>query len=140
MSMVRTLAAYPTTITAALPANPDDGFPQSFRFALGGAIYQTSFYVNVTEQLMPPVVVDPRAQVDVIGDDPANPVRGLLVGVILREGDPAPTPVLHRRLLPGLVYQFSDLVLIVDAIAVALGNLNGAGSFGSALNLRVGTP
>jgi hypothetical protein len=120
-----------------LPVNPDEGFPQSFLLALAGRTYQVELYVDVPEHLLPREAGQ-RDSVDVVGSG-SGPAVGLLVAAVSRqEADGTLVPLLRRRLLPGLVYTARELVLVIDEVYVAAGNLNGAGPFGSVLVARVG--
>lgn len=123
----------------ALPVNADDGFPQSFLLGLGASTYRFDFYVSLTEARLP-ADTDPRTMLDLTGGDPsAAGAQGMLVGRVLRVGaDGSQVPVMRRRLLPSLLYRAADLVLVVDTLRVAAGNLNGPGAFGSMLSARVG--
>lgn len=125
-----------------LPVNADEGFPQSFLLALGERTYSVELYVNTPEHLLPSQP-SPRQVINVGGGvtkaGSAQNVAGLLVASIARQqADSVLVPLLRRRLLPGLVYTARELVLVVDELRVAAGNLNGAGRFGSVVRVRVG--
>jgi hypothetical protein len=123
-----------------LPVNPDEGFPQSFLLALAGRTYQVELYVDVPEHLLPREPGQ-RDRIDVVGGGAGagTGAAGLLVAVLARqEPDGTLVPLLRRRLLPGLLYTARELLLVVDEVYVAAGNLNGAGPFGSVLRARVG--
>ncbi len=123
-----------------LPVDPDEGFPQSFLLALGGTTYRFDLYVDVPEHALPTdrSSTDPRDQLDLIGAAD-SPAQGLLVAAVVRQNaDGSTTTLLRRRLLPGLLYPAGELVLVVDALRIARGNLNGAGTWGSVLTARVG--
>ena len=106
-----------------LPFDPDGGFPQAFRLALADRTYIFSAYVNVTDESLldsPDPLALPRPGaflvVDVAREDPGGPVR-----------------LLHRKVVPGLVYAAGTLSLTFPTVAVHPLNLNGSGSFGSQL-------
>ena len=129
--------AQPVAGLTSLPVNPDEGFPQSFLVALAGRTYRVELYVDVPEHLLPREPGQ-RESVDVVGGA-AGPAIGLLVATIARqEPDGTLVSLLRRRLLPGLLYSARELLLVVDEVRVAAGNLNGAGPFGSVLRARVG--
>ncbi|WP_460809815.1 hypothetical protein [Microlunatus endophyticus] len=46
--------------------------------------------------------------------------------------------MLRRRVIPGLSYAAGQLLLVVRTATIALGNLNGTGSYGSVLDVGVG--
>lgn len=140
--------AQPVAGLTRLPVNPDEGFPQSFLLALAGRTYQVQLYVDVPEHLLPREPGQ-RESVDVVGGHPATAspgeggatghAPGLLVAAVARqEPDGTLVPLLRRRLLPGLLYTAHELLLVLDEVYVAAGNLNGAGPFGSVLRARVG--
>lgn len=126
-----------------LPVDADEGFPQSFLVALEELTYRVELYVNVPEHLLP-LRPAPRDVIDVVGGIPSatgdlHDATGLLVAAIARQqADGVLVPLLRRRLLPGLVHTASELVLAVDDVRIAAGNLNGAGRFGSVVDARVG--
>lgn len=121
----------------SLPVDPADGFPQSFLLGVGDRTYRFELYVDVPEHVLDPGA-GPRTPLDLVGSADA-PAQGMLIGVVVRQGaDGTPVQLLRRRLLPGLVYTAQELVLVVDELRVAVGNLNGAGSFGSVLTARAG--
>jgi hypothetical protein len=120
-----------------LPVNADEGFPQSFLFALGSDTYRAEFYVNVAETNLPGRPVDPRTTVDVVGDRAAIASKGMLIGAITRQDRTGDVPLLRRRLEPGLLYTLPDLLILLDDAQIAIGNLNGVGSYGSVLTARV---
>jgi hypothetical protein len=134
---------------ATLTVNPDEGFPQAFLFAFGGATYGFTWYVNVAEYLLPaPRLADPTTFVDLTGDGasvtggtPNGPDAvpgGILVLAVDRRDPDAVTALLRRRVIPGQKYQAGQLQLVINRAVVALGNLNGVGSFGSVLDVKVG--
>jgi hypothetical protein len=131
--------ATPTTTAdlRTLPVEPDDGFPQSFLLGVGERTYRVELYVDVPEHLLDRRA-DPRTPIDLVGSAVA-PASGMLVGTLVRQSsDGTPVQLLRRRLLPGLVYTAHELALVVDEVRIAVGNLNGAGSFGSVLRARAG--
>jgi hypothetical protein len=123
-----------------LPVDPDEGFPQSFLLGLGGRTYGFSWYVNVPEVTLlgDRRPHDPRVRLDLVGDptEPDGPA-GILVLIVDRRDPDGVVPLLRRRVLPGLVYDARDLWVRVDTIGIAVGNLNGAGSYGSVLDVQV---
>lgn len=133
-----TLATATTTAgLRALPVDPADGFPQSFLLGAGDRTYRVELYVDVPEHVLD-AGADPRTPIDLVGSA-TRPAQGMLVGVVVRQAaDGTPVQLLRRRLLPGLVYSTQELVLVVDELRVAIGNLNGVGSFGSVLRARAG--
>ena len=125
-----------------LPVSADEGFPQTFLLALGERTYRVELYVDVPEHLLP-TRSSPRDVIDVVGAAAAAGLRrdatGLLVASIGRQqADGTLVPLLRRRLLPGLVHTARELVLVLDELRIAAGNLNGAGQFGSVVRARVG--
>jgi hypothetical protein len=68
---------------------------------------------------------------------PAGSLRGMLVGTITRQDSSGDVVLLRRRLLPGLQYTARELLLTVEEMSLAMGNLNGVGNFGSVLTARV---
>jgi hypothetical protein len=144
-------SSVPVAGLTRLPVNPDEGYPQSFLLALAGRTYQVELYVDVPEHLLGSEPGQ-RESIDVVGGgttgstgaeagahDPTAPAIGMLVAAISRqEADGSLVPLLRRRLLPGLLYSARELLLVVDEVYVAAGNLNGAGPFGSVLVARVG--
>ncbi|MBO3103830.1 hypothetical protein [Cellulomonas fengjieae] len=120
-----------------LPVDADDGFPQSFLLGMAERTYRFELYVDVPEHLLNQEA-DRRTTIDVVGSA-TSPAQGMLVGVAVRQSpDGTPVPLLRRRFLPGLVHTAAELVLVVDEVRIAVGNLNGAGAFGSVLRARVG--
>ena len=136
---VPTLATPEATASLrTLPVDPDDGFPQSFLLGNGEYTYLVELYVDVPEHLIGRRV-DPRTPIDVVGSA-TTPSQGMLVGILARQSaDGTPVELLRRRLLPGLRYAAGELELTIDEVRIAVGNLNGAGSFGSVLRARAGT-
>lgn len=125
-----------------LPVSADEGFPQTFLLALGERTYRVELYVDVPEHLLP-TRSSRRDVIDVVGAAPTASVRqdatGLLVASIGRQqADGTLVPLLRRRLLPGLIHTARELVLVLDELRIAVGNLNGAGQFGSVVRARVG--
>lgn len=122
-----------------LPVSADEGFPQSFLLALGERTYRVELYVDVAEHLLPSKP-GPREIIDVVGGTPGGrDAIGLVVAAIARQQtDGTLVPLLRRRLLPGLVHTAREVVLVVDDMRIAVGNLNGAGRFGSVVHARVG--
>lgn len=135
---VPTLATPETTATLrTLPVDPDDGFPQSFLLGVGERTFLVELYVDVPEHLLDRRS-DPRTPIDLVGSA-TTPAHGMLVGIMARQSaDGTPVELLRRRLLPGLLYTAGELELTLDEVRIAVGNLNGAGSFGSVLRARAG--
>lgn len=124
----------------SLPVVADDGFPQSFLLALDGRTYRVDLHVDVPEHVLGhDGPVDPRATLDVVGSATASAPAILVAAVVRQDEDGGTTTLLRRRLLPGQVHHAGELVLVLDEVRVAVGNLNGAGAFGSVLRARVGT-
>lgn len=138
MPTVRPLTGHWPPVTARLPIDPDEGFPQAFRFTFAGRTYRVGMYAAVSEQQLDPRATDPRIQIDITGANRAASITGLLIADVVRESGGRDTTLLHRRLLPGLSYGLAELRLDVVSASVAVGNLNGHGRFGSHLDLRVG--
>ena len=111
-----------------LPVEPDEGFPQSFRLAMGSYTYVFGFAVDIAEEALP----DP---VDGLATTITLPRPGgyLVMTVVRDDGSGAGTTLLRRKVIPGLVYRAGELVLVVRSIRIALGNLHGAGSYRSEL-------
>jgi hypothetical protein len=134
---------------APLPVDPDEGFPQSFLLAFGGQTYGVTWYVDIAESELPdPRTSEPTLLIDLTGASATGsdaraasdaPPRGILVLSVDRHDPGGVTTLLRRRVIPGLSYPAGQLLLVVRAAAVALGNLNGSGSFGSVLDVQVGT-
>lgn len=134
---------------SVLPVNPDAGFPQAFLFAFGSATYGFTWYVNIAESQLPHArAADPTALIDLSGQGvsdaeakergaDASP-HGILVMAVDRRDPAAVVPLLRRRVIPGLSYTAGQLLIQVGTAAVALGNLNAAGAFGSVLDVKVG--
>jgi hypothetical protein len=126
-----------------LPADADDGFPQAFLLAMNAVTYRFEFHVNIAEeQLRAAQPITAHTLVDVLGGGSAaeSAPTGILVMAVTRQAASGDVPLLRRRVLPGLVYDAGDLLLTFSTVAVAAGNLNGAGSFGSLLTAGVATP
>ena len=130
--------------TVVLPVNPDGGFPQAFLFPFGAATYGFVWYVDIAESQLPSArAADPTTLIDLSGDGAGGPERGrgaprgILVVVVDRRDPDAVTPLLRRRVIPGSSYPAGQLLLQVRSAAIALGNLNAAGAFGSAVEVEV---
>ncbi|WP_026531485.1 hypothetical protein [Arthrobacter sp. H41] len=130
-------AGVETSSYLTLPVIADEGFPQSFLFALGPHTYRTELYVNVAEAILPRWPADPHTPIDVVGDRPEVPVKGMLVVAVLCQSDAGDVPLMRRRILPGIVHTVGDLRLFMVEARIALGNLNAAGSFGSIVTVKV---
>jgi hypothetical protein len=112
-----------TQVFQRLPFDPDAGFPQAFRLVLAERTYLFSAYVTVTDDALldsaQPLVL-PRQGAFVVVD-------------VARENADSPVVLLHRKVVPGLVYQAGELSLTFPTMAVHPLNLNGSGAFGSQL-------
>ena len=105
-----------------LPVRADEGFPQSFRLAMGKSAYAVSMYVNV---------VDP--------DGPAREGEvydltrpgAFMVMSVTREGPGTARTLLRRKLVVDHVYLAGELAFTFRRLTVHRGNLNAPGSFGS---------
>jgi hypothetical protein len=105
----------------ALPADPDEGFPQAFRMTVGNGSYTVTLQVTVTdEQLLrtgePLVLPQPGA---------------FMVMAVARDGPGQAEPIFRRKLVPGREYGAAELAFVVKEITVDPRNLNAAGAFGS---------
>lgn len=121
-----TVPAVPTGAPAdfqRLPFDPDEGFPQSFRLALGQRTYLITAYVNITDDALLDAVTPLSL-----------PQRGaFLVADVSREDSGGPVVLLHRKIVPDVVYRAGELALTFREMAVHPANLNGSGTFGSVL-------
>jgi hypothetical protein len=102
-----------------LPVNADEGFPQSFRFGVGGSTYAAMLYVSVLDQ------DESRAAYDL-----TTPGASLVLRIV-REGPAEPRTIFLRRLVVDHEYEAGDLALLFRELKVDRRNLNGAGAFGS---------
>ena len=119
----------------SLPVNPDEGFPQSFLLGFGDQTYVVAWYVNVAEDMFGRPL-DPRTTIDLSGTATTSPRASLVLSIARR--DPAQdVMLLRRRVHAGLVYVAGQLSIAIDTVSIAVGNLNGVGSFGSVLAARV---
>lgn len=133
----------------ALPINADEGFPQSFRLAIGDSLYTFLLYVNIAEEEM---LASPD---DAIFDLPTPGQRAFMVMRVARETPTGSRAVFQRKLVPGLEYagptqplgaspadqpapagavapaSASELAFYFSRIRVARANINGVGAFGS---------
>ncbi|MBU2670215.1 hypothetical protein KOI35_42615 [Actinoplanes bogorensis] len=109
------------TAFARLPVNPDDGFPQAFRLALGSATYVVTLTVTVVEESL------------LDGGEPlVLPRPGAFMTVEVTRESPGPArTVLRRKLVPGLELQGAEVVLKAVTMIVDPRNLGAAGAFGS---------
>ena len=122
----------------SLPVNPNEGFPQSFLLGFAERTYRFEFYVNIAAEQIPTGAADPRRRLELTrATGPAGGLRGMLVGTITRQDSSGDVVLLRRRLLPGLQYTARELLLTVEEMSLAMGNLNGVGNFGSVLTARV---
>jgi hypothetical protein len=130
------------TSPVALPVDPAEGFPQAFLLAFGSEVYGFTWYVNIAEAALPPLgQADPTMPIDLLGETAGGAAdlvpRGILVLVVDRRDPDGVTPLLRRRIIPGQTYLAGQLRLAVNQAVVAVGNLNGVGSFGSVLDVQV---
>ena len=111
---------------AALPVDPDEGFPQSFRLSLGDRIYQVTLYVNVSERLLD--ATPPDAVLELPQEEAFMVLR------VQRESDVAePATILQRKVVPGLAYEAEEVALRFTEMRVARRNVNGVGPHGSSV-------
>ncbi|MFE5923672.1 hypothetical protein [Streptomyces sp. NPDC056468] len=104
-----------------LPIDADEGFPQSFRLALGDRVYRIEAYVTVVDDAL------------LDSPDPLELPQGgafLVIGV-QRDGVGGAVPLLRRKVMPGLEYEAGELALVFTSVRVHPRNLNGAGAHGS---------
>ena len=109
-----------------LPIDPAEGFPQAFRLALAGRTYQFRVQASVAEEVVEELAT---AAPDGLLDLPAT--GAYLVLAVGREEPAGLTPILRRKLVPGVLYQAAELALTFRTMRVDRRNLNGLGSFGS---------
>jgi hypothetical protein len=107
---------------ARLPIDPAEGFPQAFRLTLAGRTYQFRLHANVSEEFAAAA-----------GDGPIDlPTGGAFLVLSVGREDPAGlTPLLRRKLVPGVEYHAAELALTFPTMRLDPRNLNGVGSFGS---------
>jgi hypothetical protein len=110
-----------------LPVNPDDGFPQAFRLAVGAAAYTVALTVTVVEESM------------LAGGAPlVLPAPGAYAVLTVTRESPGPAAVvLRRKLVTGLEYAAAELALVAREMVVDPRNLGAAGTFGSRMDLGV---
>ena len=119
------MATEPRTYQS-LPIVADEGFPQSFRLALGSRIYRLTLYVNVTERLLDATPED--GVLELPQEDAFMVLR------VARESDTAePETILQRKLVPNLDYEAEDVALRFTEMRVARRNVNGVGPHGSSV-------
>ncbi|RJL35439.1 hypothetical protein D5H75_01085 [Bailinhaonella thermotolerans] len=110
-----------------LPVDADDGFPQSFRLALGAATYTVALTVTVVEEERlrggRPLVLP---------EDGA-----FMVASVTRESPGAPEVVLRRKLVPYLELEAAELSLVFLSMVVDPRNLGAAGAYGSEVRAGV---
>jgi hypothetical protein len=105
-----------------LPIDADEGFPQAFRVALAGAVYQFRLYANVAEEIAAGL---PDGTVKL-------PVQGaFMVLAVDREEPSGLVTLLRRKLVPGVVYEAGALLVTFREMRLDRRNLNGLGAFGS---------
>lgn len=104
-----------------LPIDADEGFPQSFRLALGDRVYHVEAYVNVVDDAL------------LDSPDPLElPQDGAFLVIAVRRDDAGGTkPLLRRKVVPHLEYEAGELALVFTSVTVHPRNLNGAGEHGS---------
>jgi hypothetical protein len=112
-----------------LPVDPDEGFPQSFRLAFGGARYIFGLQVDIAEGVLP--AADTPAGLSAAISLPTG--GAFLVMTVLGEDTVDSSTLLRRKVIPGLVYRAGELAIVVRTIRIALGNLHGVGPYGSEL-------
>jgi hypothetical protein len=105
-----------------LPIDATEGFPQSFRLALGGQLYQFRLHANIAEELLDP------ARSGLL-DLPAP--GAFLVLQVDREEPTGLVTLLRRKLVPGVEYHTAELAVTFRTMRLDPRNLNGFGSFGS---------
>jgi hypothetical protein len=104
----------------ALPIDGSEGFPQAFRLSLGGQTYQFRLSASVAEEALLAAGGKPITL-------PAS--QAYLVLSVGREEPGTLVTILHRKLVPGLVYQAAELALTFPTMVLDPRNLNGAGAF-----------
>ncbi len=110
-----------------LPVEADEGFPQSFRLAIGGHSYVFGLQVDIAEEMLPPrEAPDGLATLITLPGDGAY-----LVMTVVGDDVAGGAALLRRKVVPGLVYRAGELAVVVRRIRIALGNLHGVGSYGS---------
>jgi hypothetical protein len=116
-----------------LPVLPDLGLPQAFSCDVAGVGYEFGLYANLTVQESDPL----ETLYELGAPDPP----GFLVLRVVQQGASGPQVVLLRKLVPepGLVHGAGSLAVRLTEAAVARGNLNGTGSFGSRITIEVRT-
>ncbi|UPJ53435.1 hypothetical protein IVB30_20225 [Bradyrhizobium sp. 200] len=107
-----------------LPINADQGFPQAFRLSFAGQVYIILLYVNVPEENRESLLELPTSQ------DAAQ--QAFMVMRVTRDSAPSGT-IFQRKLVPNLEYRAAELAFVFRQMRVARQNLNGIGSFGSAV-------
>ena len=110
-----------------LPINADEGFPQSFRLSFNGNTYQVVLYVNILE--------DGSDQPDKGTDNMYTlPKKGaFMVMRVSREDPGGATVIFQRKLVPNCEYKAQEVAFVFRQMRVARENLNGIGTFGSAV-------
>lgn len=115
--------AAPTYLT--LPINPDEGFPQAFRLALGGSAYTITLYVNLLDE-------EGRSDDEIVYDLARDP-RAFMVMAVRRESPAPGEEIFRRRLVVEHEYAAAELGFLFKEIRVDRRNLGGVGSFGSSV-------
>lgn len=108
-----------------LPINPDEGFPQAFRLALGARAYTITLYVNLLDE-------DSRPD-DQIVYDLARDQRAFMVMAVRRESPSPGEEIFRRRLVVEHEYEAAELGFLFKKIHVDRRSLGGVGSFGSSV-------
>lgn len=121
-----------------LPVEPDDGLPQRFSVPLGAATYEFSLYASLPfDRLEPLETIHDFAPVQ----RPAAPVAptGYVVLRVDRSDASGVRTIFLRKVVPDpeLVHEAAELVVLVDRVRIARGNLNGQGRFGSEIDMWV---
>jgi len=112
-----------------VPVDADEGFPQTFRMAVGGGAYVVGLSVTVTDEtLLAP------------GTPLALPLPGaFLVATVTRDGPGTPAVVFRRKVVRRLEYGAAELALVFTDISIDPRNLNASGAFGSRVTAGVAT-
>jgi hypothetical protein len=109
-----------------LPINADQGFPQALRLSFAGQVYVILLYVNVPENNRDAVLDLPTSSLD------ADAQQAFMVMRVTRDSAPAQT-IFQRKLVRNMEYRAAELAFVFRQLRVARQNLNGIGSFGSAV-------
>lgn len=112
-----------------LPVDADEGFPQSFRLALGGRSYVFGLLVSIAEEVLP--AAGPRGPDDLDAVLLLPGPGAYLVLTVAREDSTGSMTLLRRKVVPGLVLKAGELDVLVRTVRIARGNLHGVGRHGS---------